>query len=626
MLDNIKDNFKKFARRRLGKKPLGQTVYAGIMLLLFFIKCINFYIRPDIGSAVFPLACMTALFVGGVYFIVNIFSPKGANITLTSIYFFISIIMAVDLVYYSYAGKLPAVGLLSMTGQLGAVTASIEELISFKALFSLLDLPIWIVILAVRKPFRAYRRFPIPGFVGLVTGSAFIVFFGVSILICTLLGTFSAAYMPNEMLVYHGTDLGEILFPEEERDVDWIQYSSSPDKDNPYFGVAKDKNVFVIQVEALQSFLIGKEYMGQEITPVLNSLIENDSLYFENYYYQVGAGNTSDAEFAVNNSLYPQDDKASYNAYASNDYFGLPYLLKANGYSTATAFHGYYGDFWNRNNAYVTQGFDDYISYEDFIVRDDFDESQLRTMGISDRAMFNETLEIVKTYEEPFYSFIITLSSHHPFALPFSDRYIDADNMSPTLVNLYIQSVCYFDKVLGEFLDGLRKAGLYDNSVFVIYGDHYAIPQADKYDEQVESITGEVYDVRERFNVPLIFHIPGLGEAKTFDTVGSHVDVLPTLLCLTGIHNDKSVMFGHNLLNEDYEGIVYELTHMQKGSFITKDIIYAYTLGGINSKVFANEGFSTDPDNEEYLRLVEEAIKAMDDCTALLRSNKVVIN
>ena len=104
--------------------------------------------------------------------------------------------------------------------------------------------------------------------------------------------------------------------------------------------MAEGRNVFIIQVEALQNFVIGTSYEGQEIMPNLNAMIANDTIYFNNYSYQIGGGNTSDAEFAVNNSLFAPESEAAYVKYENNDFYGLPFLLKNSGYTGAHAFHG----------------------------------------------------------------------------------------------------------------------------------------------------------------------------------------------------------------------------------------------------------------------------------------------
>ena len=113
---------------------------------------------------------------------------------------------------------------------------------------------------------------------------------------------------------------------------------------------AKGKNLIIVQVEALQQFVIDKTVMGQEITPNLNKLIKS-SAYFNNYFYQIAAGGTSDAEFMSNNSLYPAPSGAAFFFYANNNYLSLPKALVKNGYETA-ALNGYYETFWNRNIMY----------------------------------------------------------------------------------------------------------------------------------------------------------------------------------------------------------------------------------------------------------------------------------
>ena len=68
-------------------------------------------------------------------------------------------------------------------------------------------------------------------------------------------------------------------------------------------GVAKGKNLIIIQMESFQEFLVDLKIDGKEITPNINKLAR-ESQYFPNFYQNVGQGNTSDAEFVVNTSFY----------------------------------------------------------------------------------------------------------------------------------------------------------------------------------------------------------------------------------------------------------------------------------------------------------------------------------
>ena len=72
------------------------------------------------------------------------------------------------------------------------------------------------------------------------------------------------------------------------------------------------------------------------------------------------------------------------------------------------------------------------------------------------------------------------------------------------------------------------------------------------------------------FNVPLLIHIPGIEKAEEKDIVAGHVDVLPTLLHLFGISNDKSIMMGNDLFSVN-DNIVYEQMHVGVGSDIDSE-------------------------------------------------------
>ena len=173
---------------------------------------------------------------------------------------------------------------------------------------------------------------------------------------------FKINYIKSENIVYHIRDFINVTF-DFKKDIDFEEVFKVKEviKDENY-GIANGKNIVVIQVEALQNFVINREYNGKELTPFLNSLIGNNSFYFNNYYYQVGGGNTADAEFTVNNSLLSTTTDAAYMKYFENTYYGLPHILKDNGYKKAEAYHAYNRDFWNRETAYVNQGFDNYFA------------------------------------------------------------------------------------------------------------------------------------------------------------------------------------------------------------------------------------------------------------------------
>ncbi|NMR85479.1 sulfatase-like hydrolase/transferase, partial [Vibrio parahaemolyticus] len=122
----------------------------------------------------------------------------------------------------------------------------------------------------------------------------------------------------------------------------------------------------------------------------------------------------------------------------------------------------------------------------------------------------------------PFFAFLITLTSHTPFRMPPNEKYTDLGELEGTLTGNYIHAIHYADMEVGRFIENLKKEGLYENAVIAIYGDHFGIAAYDDVEKtNVEKITKEKYDYDTMMNIPLLIHIPGTDINKTVSTVGS---------------------------------------------------------------------------------------------------------
>jgi phosphoglycerol transferase MdoB-like AlkP superfamily enzyme len=369
--------------------------------------------------------------------------------------------------------------------------------------------------------------------------------------------------------------------------------SYAAEKNGPLFGVAEGRNLIVIQVESLQNFVIGLTYNGQEITPNLNRLIQGNSIYFDNFFHQVGGGNTSDAEFAVNNSVCGTLKSYTYQLFPENTYRGLPVLLKEKGYSAAV-FHAHEDrDFWNREQMYKAQGFDRF--YGGLTDRGgDYERTEWMGWGLSDTEFLDQTLPFMQELEEPFYSFIVTLSNHHPYLMPDHYNFIDLlPGDEGSLVGQYLQSAAYTDYALGLFFAALKEAGLYENSLIAVYGDHQGLPMEstagasmrlpleNAVGASMRRLLGKPYDFDTMMNVPLIFALPdGPVIGRQVHTAGGQIDFLPTAAYLMGFETLDTVYLGHNLLTVE-EGFVATQTYMLKGSFILEETIYEMSRDGV---------------------------------------------
>ncbi len=305
------------------------------------------------------------------------------------------------------------------------------------------------------------------------------------------------------------------------------------------FGEAKGKNLIIIQVESLEDAVINQTIGGQEITPNLNQLARQ-GLYFNNYYTQVGPGNTADAEFSTMNSLYPLPDDVVFINYAKNSYKALPKILVNNGYQTF-AMHGDVPTFWNRSNIYPGLGYQKAYGLSDYKITTPVGQGP---SALGDEDLFFQSLPRLQSFKQPFMATLITMSSHTPFILPENLQTLNI----PEKTNLnqiqweYLQSIHYTDKAIGEFIDGLKKDGLYDNSLILIWGDHGSFTN-------ISSVVGENKMLPELSNsqVPLIILNSGF-KNQIMSEPASHLDIYPTITNLLGINPPKSIL-GQDLLN-----------------------------------------------------------------------------
>ncbi|MBE6542631.1 MAG: hypothetical protein E7672_09355, partial [Ruminococcaceae bacterium] len=450
MFDSNKEN------RRIS---ISDAVFLILISILFYLKTKLFYDNLNLAEFPLPLAFASVAILCGIYTIFCLFSPRAAKIAVFSTYIAISVFMCVDAVYFAYATKLPSVALLGMLWQVNDVSDTVESLLRIYHVLLIIDIPLWILFgvnkdILIAKIQRSRVSDLFRNFTSKIVSSAKVALVSLALGLAAgavplFFPNFEAEYMMNEVFCYHVHDVAYTLRSyANDSTVDKTKYTSPDYSDSEYYGLAKDRNVIVIQVESLQNFVIGAYYDGQELTPNLNRLIAKDSFYFDNYYYQIGGGNTSDAEFTVNNSLFAPERSSAYVKYTENKYYGMPHLLKDNGYTGSYVFHGYIAEFWNREIAYPYQGFDDYISLEDLVQDDMF------PIGVSDMSFFRQSVDVIKTYEEPFHTFLITVSSHNPYAIPLKDREIQLKPEDEgTLFGFYLQSINYADRAIGEFLN-----------------------------------------------------------------------------------------------------------------------------------------------------------------------------
>ena len=144
----------------------------------------------------------------------------------------------------------------------------------------------------------------------------------------------------------------------------------------------------------------------------------------------------------------------------------------------------------------------------------------------------------------------------------------------------YLQSVHYVDAALGELVERMKAEGLWDNTIFLLYGDH---DNSIKEWELYEKFLGKPLNVLEQQmilkQVPFIVHLPNDDHAGTYTNVGGQLDITPTILHLLGISSADQYLFGTPLVMEKpLEG---KIVAQRNGSWTDGTVFYMPSGDGI---------------------------------------------
>ncbi|EGP5651513.1 LTA synthase family protein [Enterococcus faecium] len=346
------------------------------------------------------------------------------------------------------------------------------------------------------------------------------------------------------------------------------------------FGITKGKNVIVLHLESFQQFLINMKVDGQEVTPFLNSIFQNQAtISFDNFFHEVGQGKTSDAENMLETGTFGLPQGSLFTELGSDNVFqAAPAILGQKQGYTSAVFHGNVASFWNRDHVYKNLG------YDNFFDRSYFDESdETLGYGILDKDLFRESAQYLEHLQQPFYTKFLSVTNHTPYYTDDKNFDFPSLNTGNSTVDNYVRTAHYLDQSLEQFFTYLKKSGIYQNSIFVIYGDHFGISNTDNKD--LASALGKDPDTWDEFDnaqmqrVPLMIHMPGYTKGSVNHEYGGEIDVLPTLLHLLGIDDKDYLHFGTDLLSSQHDQVVA----FRNGNFVTPK----YTILG--GKAYNNQ-------------------------------------
>ncbi|MDO9068967.1 MAG: sulfatase-like hydrolase/transferase, partial [Deltaproteobacteria bacterium] len=269
-----------------------------------------------------------------------------------------------------------------------------------------------------------------------------------------------------------------------------------------------------------------------------------------------------------------------------NRVMGLGHILLKRGYTTS--FH---------HGAKVgSMGFDAYARTAGFLKyygKEDFpglaDSLQDGTWGVYDEEFFLDALSRMNSFNKPFASVIFSLSPHDPLKIPSYREALIAGYKDD---DKFRRALRYSDFSLKTFFEKARKEDWYDNTVFIITGDH-----------PYHSMRNNFASI---FQVPLLIYRPqGMPPARA-DGIGSQVDILPTLLDLLGCSTIHASM-GSSLLSgkkEHYAVVRHgaEFAVFDNGMVLVSDLekingLYDYR----NNAAFKNDLQAAKPEEAKKL-------------------------
>ncbi len=332
---------------------------------------------------------------------------------------------------------------------------------------------------------------------------------------------------------------------------------------NKYTSKFKNKNIIFLQLEGIDNWLLTKEIM-----PNAYSLLNNSINFTNHYSFYNGGGSTFNSEFMVNVG-YTTPYTFPMNAYTlnKNDFpYSMANLLKQQDYHIE-AYHMNTKEYYSRGINYYNWGYDNYLGLQDLGTYTDTKYQLDRELILNEtfyNSLFNNTGKFAK--------YIISYSNHLPFSSSkgVCNRLIKLDyekkimNMTDDEVSEYIESLglteedCIrrqakeTDYMIGLLIKGLKDNGLYNNTVLIVYADHYLYTVSNN---EILKKNGKDIDTNLINKTPFFIWSAGL-KKEEIKKVNSQLDILPTLLNLMGItYNDKWYM-GYDILDNKYKSMI----------------------------------------------------------------------
>ncbi|MGM0899000.1 MAG: LTA synthase family protein [Bacillota bacterium] len=549
-------------------KIIDYWVYLALSISKLFL--FSLYTDTPFSFSFFLISLSSALVLSSWTLLI---SARKRRWILLSLLFLHSTLLISDVWYYRYFGDLLSVQLIPSLTQMNDVGGGFMSLIRWTDFFFFADFLLFPILMYVQKKHLASSQKTTSSKLAAAIFITGLLVFSAPLLTSLakeerwLTGDATSnmrEYYELGFWGYHGYDFAKgavSIFREpspSEEDKALLREAAA---DIGMNNSGEQPNIILVQLESLQASVVGQEIGGEEVTPYLNTLQE-EMLYFPAFHHQTHEGRTSDAEFVINTSLHPLRTGSVYTRFPDSTFNPLPEALQKDGYDTA-AMHAYEESFWNRDTVY------DHIGFSHFFSEKDYPDTEKIGMAINDKDFFSTSIDHMKQLEEPYYAFLIALSSHIPYTIPEEEKQLALPGYEEELVRNYYHTVHYVDGAVEMLVDELKTEDMWDDSLVIFYGDHDSGLTGEGQEMATQLGADTPTEQFELFRtVPLWIKPPNLVEGDTVETAGGQIDLAPTVLELAGI--DQRFMLGTSLLSNTERLIVFRDGSFRKGDLYFK--------------------------------------------------------
>ena len=372
---------------------------------------------------------------------------------------------------------------------------------------------------------------------------------------------------------------------------------------NSHTGMFEGKNVIVIMMESTNDIIINKD-----LYPNFYKLY-SEGISFKNNYSPRNSCATGNNEFSGMTGLYTIQNNCTANIFSNNTYFTSIFNIFKNAGYRATSMHDYTEQYYVRNIIHKNLGSEAYYNANDLNIKY-YNEYK---NWASDEDFMNAAMDITlnDTSNKPFMLWLTTVSGHQPYKVSSveGDKYLSITEGTDYSMEVrrYMSKLKTFDNGLGILLDKLKASGKLDDTVIVMYGDHYPYGLKNK---DISSVLTYDLDDYEVERVPMVIYNSTI-KSEVVEKYSSYINLTPTLANLFNLDYDPRYYMGTDVFSDDYLNIVA----FADGSWKNSDVYYNASSGSI--KYYTSNEYTTD----ELIRINNIVTNRMQISESIIRNN-----